>query len=157
MKISLLFQVFETYLLATQKAVHLSWCLNLLPASIPKAQLDVPYNMYAKAITQVLTAAGYQHVDNGQVDFEVGYGLALSADLSDSAISEKFGVSPGLHGQATLEKGSFLIYIEDSASQQRVWRGVAQGFVHDEYNNEQRVQRAINTVNHIVSRFVQAN
>ena len=137
------------------------------------------YRAYGGAITNALELADYQQsatkradtelsgklqvenvqaenvqAENVQADFSVVYGLALQDDLSDSVISEKFGVLPGLSSAERLEKGSFLIYIEDSVTNQRIWRGAVQGFVHQDFSQAQREQRAVTIVNSVLSSFL---
>ena len=131
------------------------------------------YQAYGEAITNALELAGYQQsttkradtelsgsiqvenvkAENVQADFSVVYGLALQDDLSDSVISEKFGVLPDLSSAERLEKGSFLIYIEDSVTNQRIWRGAVQGFVNQDFSQAQREQRTVTIVNSVLSSF----
>ena len=87
------------------------------------------------------------------VDFYVGFGVALSKDLSDKNISDKFGVTPGLSENALFEKGSFLIYVEDAKSNQRVWRGAVQGFVQENFNSAERKERTEAVVKMILLQF----
>lgn len=136
------------------------------PAGAEQAAI---YRAYGGAITNALELAGYQQsatkradtklsgklqVENVQADFSVVYGLALQDDLSDAVISEKFGVLPDLSSAERLEKGSFLIYIEDSVTNQRIWRGAVQGFVHQDFSQAQREQRAVTIVNSVLSSFL---
>lgn len=121
--------------------------------SLSAKQLQAFYQLYANKIIENLEAQGYQYVASGQTDFEVGYLVALEQDLSDDTINEKFGVSPGLHVTDNLEKGSFLIYIEDKESLQRIWRGAVQGFVQEEFTPVEREQRVVNVINMVLSQF----
>ena len=77
----------------------------------------------------------------------------LSKDLSDENISEKFGVTPGLSENAKLEKGSFLMYVEDANSKQRVWRGAVQGFVQENFSSAERKERTEDVVKMILAQF----
>jgi len=55
--------------------------------------------------------------------------------------------------KSNLKKGSFLIYIEDAITGQRVWRGIAQGFVHNKLTPEQRRQRTATVVANVMTQF----
>lgn len=125
-------------------------------STFSNSQVQGIYSLYEQNIKQQLIDAGYQIADSGKGDFEVGFAIALEKDVSDQLLSEKFGISPGLHVTENMEKGSFLIYIEDTATKQRVWRGAVQGFVHDELTVEKREQRTSHIVNAIVSQFFNA-
>ncbi len=123
-------------------------------ASLNSKEIDVIYQLYANAISEGFSQKGYQIVDiNTPVDFYVGFGVALSKDLSDENISEKFGVTPGLSEDAKLEKGSFLMYVEDANSKQRVWRGAVQGFVQENFSSAERKERTEDVVKMILVQF----
>ncbi|MFD2167653.1 DUF4136 domain-containing protein [Thalassotalea euphylliae] len=126
-------------------------------ASVSREQLASVYKLYEKNISQLLQSAGYQMSLNDSADFEVVYAVALEKDLSDQTINERFGVSPGLQVSDDLEKGSFLIYIEDSESKQRVWRGAVQGFVQEDFSASERVKRTEHVVRTVMSSFFNAN
>jgi hypothetical protein len=123
-------------------------------ASLDSKDIDVIYQLYANAISEGLSQRGYRRVEhNASVDFYVGFGVALSKDLSDKNISDKFGVTPGLSENALFEKGSFLIYVEDAKSNQRVWRGAVQGFVQENFNSAERKERTEAVVKMILLQF----
>ena len=116
--------------------------------------LQKTYNYYSQAIVNNLEAKGYVLAQVGEkVDFYVGFGLALSKDLTDTMINEKFGVTPGLHEDGEHMKGSFLIEVDDAITQQRVWRGTAQAYVHNEYTIEQHNERAAKVVNMLLTQY----
>jgi len=122
-------------------------------STISAEQLNNAYQMYANTIIENAEAQGYQYAPSGHSDFEIGYLIALEQDVSDETINNKFGVSPGLHATDNLEKGSFLIYIEDKESAQRIWRGAVQGFVQEDFTVSEREQRVVNIVNVVLSQF----
>ncbi len=124
-------------------------------ASYTAEQQQSIYQIYADAITQSMVSRGYQH-SNTTADINLGFGVALSQDLSDVIIGEKFGVTPGLQAFGDFEKGSFLIYIEDADSSQRVWRGAVQGFVQDDYSMDERAARAAKIANMLLVHFYKA-
>ncbi len=136
---------------------------NLVPRFVPQfEQLDankrknitVFYELFAKAIIADLQAKGFVYSSTGKADFSVGYGLALDKDFNDEQINDKFGVMPGLIAADDLEKGSFIIYIEDSAMAKRVWRGAVQGFVQEGSSEQERHQRVTKMVNTVLSQFI---
>ncbi len=122
--------------------------------SLNPEQQENAYQMYGDAIINSLQAQGYQVATGSDTpDFLVGYGVALSEDLSDERINEIFGVTPGLHNAHAISKGSFLVYIKDVSSDQKVWRGAVQGFVQDELSAEQRLVKAKTIVNSVLIQF----
>jgi hypothetical protein len=126
--------------------------------SLKESQTQGIYQLYTNIIVNDLQNNGFELAqDNQQSAFHVGFGIALSNDLSDEKINEKFGVSPGLPETENMKKGSFLIYIEDANTGQRVWRGIAQGFAHEDSTLEQRTQRAAIIVASVIKQFYQSN
>lgn len=126
----------------------------LKAVSIKAEQVKNVYAIYADKITQSLQSKGYVLSKPNEIpDFYVGFGIALAEDLSDTTIGEKFGVTPGLQSKGDLDKGSFLIYVEDAIMHQRVWRGAVQGFVQLELNKEERKERSMYIVNLVLAQF----
>lgn len=126
---------------------------HLKEASIKPEQLKNIYSLYSNEIIADFTSKGFLLVTPDQkADFYVGFGLALSEDLSDEVINEKFGVSPGLPENSENKKGSFLIYV-DNATGQRVWRGTAQGFVQNDFTAEQRKERVERVVDMLLAQY----
>lgn len=126
--------------------------------SLKTEQTQLIYKSYADAIIADLTAHGFKHTDqSGAAEFYVGFGIALTSDLSDQAISEKFGITPGLPSNDELKKGSFLIYIEDSQASKKVWRGAAQGFAHEDINEKEREKRTAGIVSRVMNQFYVTN
>jgi len=127
---------------------------HLKEASLKPEQIQRIYHLYSQEIIADFESRNFQLAKQGQkIDFYVGFGIALSKDLSDAAISEKLGVSPGLPSNNELEKGSFLIYVDDGETGQRIWRGAAQGFVQQDYNAEQRQERVTKVVDMLLSQY----
>ena len=126
--------------------------------SLKAEQTQAAYQIYSKAIVENLTKHGFIKGNSVQQGaFYVGFGVALSDDFSGEKISDKFGVTPGLPEKPDLRKGSFLIYIEDAVTGQRVWRGIAQGFAHTELTLIQRKQRTAIVVANVMKQFYQTN
>ncbi len=126
--------------------------------SLKAKQTQAIYQLYTNTIVKDLQNNRFVMAQVGQqAAFYVGFGIALSDDFSDDKINEKFGVSPGLPDKVDMKKGSFLIYIEDAITGQRVWRGIAQGFAHEDITIEQRQQRAEVIVASVMKQFYQTN
>lgn len=126
--------------------------------SLKAEQTQAVYQLYSKAIVDDLTNNGFVREEvAGRSVFYVGFGVALSDDFSDDKINDKFGVTPGLSEKSDLRKGSFLIYIDDAVTGQRVWRGIAQGFANTELTLAQRKQRTAAVVANVMKQFYQTN
>ena len=126
--------------------------------SLKPAQTQNVYKLYADAIIQELEKHGFTYSASAKgVAFHVGFGVALASDLSDETINEKFGVTPGLPSSEGLDKGSFLIYVEDAKMFKKVWRGAAQGFAHQDLGTEERVSRAEHIVHMVMKQFYATN
>ncbi len=126
--------------------------------SLKAEQTQAIYHLYTNAIAADLQQNGFVNTRAlTQADFYVGFGIALTEDFSDDKINEKFGISPGLPEQDNLKKGSFLIYIENAQTGERVWRGIAQGFADENLSPEQRKQRTEIIVATVMTQFYQTN
>lgn len=126
--------------------------------SLKAEQTQKVYKLYADAIVADLKEHGFtENSDPRVAEFHVGFGIALASDLSDKTINEKFGITPGLPSNDELKKGSFLVYIEDAQTGQKVWRGAAQGFAHEELDESQRQQRAASIVKRVMNQFYVTN
>ena len=126
--------------------------------SLKAEQTQAVYKLYADAIIADLMKHGFYNTKNANNSaFYVGFGIALASDLSDKAINDKFGVTPGLPSNDELKKGSFLIYIEDARTGKKVWRGAAQGFSHEDKSETQRAQRTAAIVNRVMKQFYATN
>jgi hypothetical protein len=126
--------------------------------SLKPEQTQAVYKLYADAIIADLKKHGFKSTDNSANSaFHVGFGIALASDLSDKKMSEEFGIAPGLPSSGDLQKGSFLIYIEDARTGKKVWRGAAQGFAHEDLDEVQRVQRARAIVERVMKQFYVTN
>lgn len=130
---------------------------SLAPKYVENSSLTMPqqrqtYAKFSQAIRQLMTTQGYR-LKASASDLKVGFAIVLAADTDDSIIVERFGVTPRLHGKNLQEKGSLLIYIEDTAKQRMIWRGTVQGFIHEEFTTEERAQRIKQIVNNVLSQF----
>jgi len=126
--------------------------------SLKPNQTQLVYKLYADAIIADLESHGFNNTSDAiNSDFHVGFGIALASDLSDKTINDKFGITPGLPNNDELKKGSFLIYIEDTSTGKKVWRGAAQGFAHEDSDVEQRAQLTISIVSRVMTQFYVTN
>ncbi len=122
--------------------------------SFKAEQVKNIYNTYTSAIVSSLQSQGYVLADhNTPAQFYVGFGVALDDDLKDTKISDKFGISPGLQSVENMDKGSFLIFIEDADSSSMVWRGAVQGYVQEEFSEQERHNRANKIVHKLLLQF----
>jgi len=126
--------------------------------SLESSQTQAVYRLYADAIIVDLNEHGFKHTTDAKNSaFSVGFGVALAHDLSDKNINDKFGITPGLTTNDELKKGSFLIYITDTRTGKKVWRGAVQGFVHTDNNETQKEQRAAAIVSRVMKQFYETN
>ena len=131
---------------------------HIKKTSLKPIETQAIYKRYADAIISDLTRNGFKYSkDYNNSNFHVGFGLALTTDLPDQTINEKFGLSPGLNNDQGLTKGSFLIYVEDALTGESVWRGVVQGFVHEDSKASEKSQRAAVIVNKVLQQFYATN
>ena len=115
---------------------------HLKETSVKEEKIQQIYRNYGSRIVKNLHQHGYRLANHGEKpDFYVGFGLALADDLSDVTINEKLGVTPGLTEDRDLEKGSLLLYVEDGASSERIWRAAVQGFVQHDIDQQEQLQR----------------
>ncbi len=123
-------------------------------ASLKPEEIQKVYHLYSNEIIKHFQQNRYLLVNNAQEsEFLVGFGLALSQDLSDETINNEFGVSPGLAVSADNEKGSFLIYVVDTKSGERVWRGTAQAILNPNFTDQQRQDRAVKVVDMLLVQY----
>jgi len=113
------------------------------------------YSSYQQAIVKKISRRNFL-LSNETADYKIVFGIALADDLNDDMIALHFGVTPGLHAQVELLKGSFMMYVEDMRTGQRIWRGTVQGFVQQNTSPEQRGSRAEKVVNLILDQFFTA-
>lgn len=123
-------------------------------ASSKTGDIKKAYLRYAEGIKQNFSYYGYQEVPNADAaEFHVRFILALSDDLDDKTISEKFGITPGLQESQGLNKGSILIAVIDANTGQRVWHGAIQGFVQEEATELERDKRRTYVINMVLAQF----
>ncbi len=108
---------------------------------------DALHPLVTNAIEQYLKNSSLRQIHNGQQPtFYISYVLKSEKDLSDKALTENFGINPGLPAMAELKKGTLMILISDGKTKQHLWKGAAQGFAIDGLSDEDkklRMQRIV--------------
>lgn len=121
---------------------------------VSQAQEQALYQSVTLYLEQAFKARGYNFVTMEQApDFVVKFAVALSKDLTDEMISEHFGVTPGLSNEQSLNKASVLIAVDDHKTDQRLWRGAAQGFAKEDVAPSSREQRLKSVINKVLMQF----
>ncbi|MEC4726952.1 DUF4136 domain-containing protein [Shewanella sp. D64] len=97
------------------------------------------------SLKKVMEAKGYRLVSNQYSPaLLVGFGVALSSDMSDSEILNKAGLVPGLStfgvDMEKYEKGSVLVALFNPKFPEPVWRALGQGFTDFEKDGAERQQ-----------------
>jgi hypothetical protein len=97
-------------------------------------------------IIKNLKARKMQFVEsvNG-ASYAIGYTAALESSLNDEAIINRYGLLPGYSqvtkGDANIEKGSLILYVFNTRSDEVVWRSAAQVGVKFDMKLSQRKER----------------
>lgn len=131
---------------------------HLKKVSNKKGEIKNAYQRYADAIKANFDEHGFQEASNTDTaEFYVRFVLALSEDLDDKTISEKFGITPGLQESQELYKGSILVAINDAKTGQRIWHGAIQGFVQEEATEQEREKRRRYVLNMVLAQFYKSH
>ncbi|NRD73384.1 DUF4136 domain-containing protein [Shewanella sp. VB17] len=98
-----------------------------------------------QSLKKAMELKGYQLVSyDDSPDFMLGFGLALSSEMSDDEILSKTGVVPGLStvgiDMKQYEKGSVLVALFNPNDSKPIWRALAQGFTDFERDGAVRQQ-----------------
>lgn len=127
---------------------------HLEKVSNKHGEIKSAYHRYADGIKKNLNSHSYQEVqDANAAVFHVSFILALSKDLDDQTISEKFGITPGLQESQGLDKGSVLVTITDANTGQRIWHGAIQGFVQQDATQEELERHRNYVINMLLAQF----
>ena len=110
------------------------------------------------AIVAALKSKGYTFSEDSQkADLLVSYAAGLEAELSDAEVTQRFGMIPGLQGQASVdgkyEKGTIVVDIYDKLAGKSVWRGVVQGFANLKLSSDERSRRLKNVMRQLMAEF----
>jgi hypothetical protein len=124
--------------------------------SFTPEKMKEAYKLYQHTLLKNLESNGFVYkAGTTAVDFEVGFGLALSSDVSDESLSGKFGLTPGLAEQNDLNKASFIVFVRDPYSEKMIWRGAVQGFAHGQLSAAKRASRVQTIVNQVMTLYYQ--
>lgn len=113
------------------------------------------YHLFDTALKSSLEKQGYAIVQPN-AEYQLVFGVALADELNDNMISQHFGITPGLSADKDDEKGSFLVYIKNTQTGQRIWRATVQGIVRKEANSEQQISRTKQAVEMALLQFYKA-
>jgi hypothetical protein len=119
------------------------------------------------AVESELQTKGYRLVAADQADFFVGYQLLFEDEVSYQTVNDYWGPGWGYGGyygagvgtvssrttQTTYTNGTFVLDFFDAASRNLVWRGSAEGRVHETNNPEERQQRANDVATAVLNQF----
>ncbi|WP_455201397.1 DUF4136 domain-containing protein [Kaarinaea lacus] len=110
------------------------------------------------AIKVTLKNKGYKFGDNYEnSDLLVSYAAGLETELSDKEVTRRFGMIPGLQGNAAnmdkYEKGTIIVDIFDKSTNKSVWRGVIQGFADLKLSRAERSKRLESVMQQLLAEF----
>lgn len=122
--------------------------------SFTPEKMKETYQLYQNTLINNLESNGFAYKNGtAAVDFEVGFGLALSSDVSDESLSSKFGLTPGLAEHNNLNKASFIVFVRDPYTEKMIWRGAVQGFAHDKLSSTERKARVNGIVEQVMTLY----
>jgi hypothetical protein len=98
---------------------------------------QIQANLKQKGLVVVDKAAGARYT--------IAYTAALSSALDDDTIIRRYGLLPGNtqipENDASIEKGSLIIYMFENMMGGVIWRSAAQAGVHFDMSDEERAER----------------
>jgi len=108
----------------------------------PLIEEEIINNLRAKEMLLVESVNG--------ASYAIGYTAALESSLNDESIIRRYGLLPGNsqipQNDANVEKGSLIIYVFNTRSDEVVWRSAAQigvKFDMEAAQRKERIQRVI--------------
>lgn len=98
---------------------------------------------FREAIMNGLVERGYRLAPPGESSYEVGFVLALSAEMSNTALLDELGFSPGLADARSdrFERGTLAVLLFEPDGGPVMWKGAIQAFADLEADPEVRRQR----------------
>jgi hypothetical protein len=118
------------------------------------------------AVDGAMQGKGYRPVAANEADFFVGYQLLLEEEVSYQTVNDYWGPGWGYGGyyggvgtvssQTTETRytvGTFVLDFFDASTRNLVWRGSAEGRVHETNNPEERQQRANDVATAVLAQF----
>lgn len=89
--------------------------------------------------------------------YAIAYTAALESSLDDAAIIRRFGLLPGNtqipQGDASVEKGTLVVYVYNNKTNQIIWRSAAQAGVKFDTPGDERKQRVKRVIAELFQTF----
>ena len=120
------------------------------------------------AVETQMQAKGFQKVDSGEPNFRVGFQLVAEDQVSYETVNSYYGGGwgyRGMYGRGGAGMGTSQTYANeytmgtvvidffDVASHELVWRGFAEGKVHETADPQERQERVNVAVQKILEQF----
>ncbi len=144
---------------AIEQGASFAWLPSAIKFYQDKRLADAPVkSMIEREIVRNLQLKGMQVVKSlSQAGYAIAYTAALESSLDDSAIIRQFGLLPGNasipEGDASIEKGSLVVYAFDNASHKIIWRAAAQVGVKFDTPMEERQKRITQVIGEMFLTF----
>jgi len=98
-----------------------------------------------EAIKQAIKQKSYAFTDNNKGNLLIQYHVSLASELNDTALTLKYGLSPGLRANSVKakehERGTLVVDIIEPESAKVVWRGAVEVFTGVEDSQSGRQKR----------------
>lgn len=125
------------------------------------------------AVQSGLAAKGFQEATSGDPDFMVGHHLIMQDKTDYSTVNDYYGAGWGYGGmyprrygvaavpmqstsrttEITYTMGTLVLDFFDAESKELVWRGTAEGKIHESNSPQERSDRAFTAVQKIMEQF----
>lgn len=131
---------------ALLKLKSFSWASNHADISVglKKTAFSVT-DLVDEAIKQAIKQKSYAFSDNSKGSLLIQYHVSLASELSDTALTLKYGLSPGLRANSLIakehERGTLVVDIIEAELNKVVWRGAVEVFTGVEDTQEGRQKR----------------
>jgi len=135
----------------------------------PRANNQILDQRIRAAVETQMQAKGFTKVDSGEPKFRVGYNLILEDRVDYETVNTYWGSGWGYRGvygryggptmgtsqtyAREYTKGTLIIDFFDVASHELVWRGSAEGKIHEYTDPVKKQERANQAVQKILSQF----
>jgi len=123
-----------------------SWAKNHAGISegLQKTDFSVK-TLIDEAIKQAIKQKSYAFTDNNKGSLLIQYHVSLASELNDTALTLKYGLSPGLRANSAKakehERGTLVVDMIEPASAKVVWRGAVEVFTGVEDSQSGRQKR----------------
>jgi len=123
-----------------------SWAVN--HADVSEGLKKTDFSVIAlidEAIKQAIKQKSYAFIDNNKGSLLIQYHVSLASELNDTALTIKYGLSPGLRANSVKakehERGTLVVDIIEPESAKVVWRGAVEVFTGVEDSQVGRQKR----------------